>query len=121
MQAVRNITVPSKDLNEKCVLALARESIAVPVVFVSFGLDDVKSRLEVSEVAFGKDERGQRLLTYRVGVYNAKLWYDPKTLAPLKRELSREGVASITETYTCELDADLPDEQFRIVPDAKDD
>jgi hypothetical protein len=120
-QSLKNMPIPPKDLNAKLALSLARESLAVPTSIFATALDDLQKRLDVSEFSKAVDASGQSVLRYRVGVYEASLVYDPRTLVPLKRVLTCKGVGTFTEIYDeCSLDVPLPDEQFRILPDAED-
>jgi hypothetical protein len=57
------------------------------------------------------------------GKFEVELWYDTKTLYPTKRifkthAIGFEGVT--VETYAkCVLDADIPDEKFKIPEEKK--
>ena len=80
-------------------------------------LEDVKAvELTVSDDPVGERAAKRLLYTLNVGGKKAavKLWIDPATLAPLRRELAGEKEPRITETYlTWQPEADIPDDLFK--------
>ena len=115
MQTVKNVAVHPKDLNQKFSLALARDSIAVASTILVLGLDQLERHLEVTDVAFGTDDEGRRILTYRMKGLDVKLWYDPQKHLPLKRVSHSPDAGTFTETYEgWEVNPDLPEELFRL-------
>jgi outer membrane lipoprotein-sorting protein len=91
--------------------------------------EDVKKTLELKDLKPGDDDKEAKTLTYTVRLaarpggptpsLDCKLWYDPKTLALLKRTIAiRQGETvegTLTETYTdYVLNGDIPDDKFRI-------
>jgi hypothetical protein len=81
-----------------------------------------KSFLWKGEVAtgfrFDKDDGDAKTLTYRLqGGQTVKLWYNPKTLALLKRRIEDKGHDSFLETYTeCAIDDPTPEGEFTFPP-----
>jgi hypothetical protein len=66
MQTVQNLAVQPKDLNRKFSLILARDCIALAPTILALDLGQLERVLEVTDIAFGTDEEGRRILTYRV-------------------------------------------------------
>jgi hypothetical protein len=115
LKNVQTLAVRPDDLNEKVVLSLARDSVAVASTMLLLDLDKLRSHLEVTDVAFQTDETGRKILAYRVKGFDVKLWYDPVRLLPIKRVLSRDEAGTFTETYEgWELGGELADDLFRL-------
>jgi len=115
MKTVQNIAVHPKDLNRKISLILARDCVALAPTILPLDLGQLERLLEATDVAFGTDEEGRRILTYRVKGFDVKLWVDPEKHLPLKRELRNKDAGTFTETYEgWELNPDLAEELFRL-------
>jgi len=115
VKSVQNVAVHPKDLNEKFVLSLARDSIAVASTMLHLDLAQLQGHLEVSELASRTDETGGRFLSYKVKGFDAKLWFDPVRMLPLKRVLTHPEMGTFTETYEgWELNPDLSEDLFRL-------
>ena len=113
-QSMKDVPIRPKDLNAKLAVALARESIAVPVSVLSMDLGDLQSRLKVTGFSKGGDAE-HPTLSYRVGEIDAKLWYDSKTFVPRRRLLTSGPVGAIGEAYeNWRLNVDLPDGEFKL-------
>jgi type II secretion system protein G len=86
----------------------------------------VKKSLHLSNFAATEDQEGQKILTYRIMFDeecrgDVRLWYDPKSCKPLRREIRHrfwppEGSAErVTETHEdFTLDADIPEEKLKL-------
>ncbi len=106
-----------------------------PTVFLAFQMLDIGEQgkifetfvksLEVSEFKFEKDQADAKVLTYcvkcaepyaieRIEKVSVELWYDPKTLHPLKRVVKTKGEAVIETYRDWEFNGDVPDEKFKL-------
>lgn len=109
------LAVRPDDLNEKIVLALARDTVAVASTLLRLDLDKLRGHLEATDVVFRTDDEGRKILAYRMKGFDVKLWYDPIRFLPLRRVLTREEAGTFTETYEgWELGAELADDLFRL-------
>jgi outer membrane lipoprotein-sorting protein len=106
-----------------------------PTVFLAFQMLDIGEQgkvfeafvksLEVSGVKFEKDQGDAKVLSYRVTcsepyslerleTVSVELWYEPKTLHPLKR-LVKTKSETVIETYRdWVFNGDVPDEKFKL-------
>ena len=86
---------------------------------------DWGDKFNVSEIDLGQSDKGQKTLTYRLWYgeeAHVKLWYDPTTFRLFKRtiEMGNDPKVLMTETFRdFTLDADLPDESFKITDEKK--
>ena len=107
-------------LQRRFVLSLARESVAVPGNLFALTDEDHESMLALSDVQAAADDGGLKTLTYKVGYFNARLWYDPKTSLPVKRVRESKVLGSVTEVYEeITLNPDIPDEEFKLPEEKK--
>jgi|SRR5579862_536817 len=83
--------------------------------------------VEVTKLAHGAEDGTVRTLTCRMIVAkkdfaDIRLWYDPKTWKPIKRTttLLPPGHSTLIETYDeFTIDADIPDEKFKLPEEKK--
>jgi len=114
--------VPDR-LQQFCTLSLTRQPIGFSSIPADpFSHEDI--RFPVTGFQFGADEKGLRSLTYTLEkATRVTLWYDPKTLLPVKkvRTLSDSAVSGSTvEIYEeVTLDPSIPDDAFKM-PEAKE-
>jgi outer membrane lipoprotein-sorting protein len=55
-----------------------------------------------------------------VAIFHVTLWYDPRTLLPTRRVTKSDHGDVVTETYSeMTVDAELPDELFRMPEEKK--
>jgi outer membrane lipoprotein-sorting protein len=77
-----------------------------------------KLRFPAHEFEHGGEDRGAKVLKYKLGDVAATLRYDPKSLRVFSRRLTHKDFGDVTETYDeFSLDADVSDDQFSVFPD----
>jgi len=124
------------EIDKKLVAAWARAGLVYWWLATDgFMVRDPRRDFRLSDFKFGPPEGGHSCILYRIRddevrpreeigtVLEVKLWYDPKTLTPVKRVWEGKAPQEVewiwTETYDeVVLDAPLPDETFRL-PEVK--
>ena len=102
------------DLRERFILALARTSVATPGNLMAIPLEDQRKASTVSDFSSGPEEHGFPTMTYRVGPFEAKLLYDPKSHLPVQRTLKNPELGTFVENYRCEPEVPIDDEVFAL-------
>ncbi len=125
-----------KNLREAFLVALARGGVCQAKELSNFlilyrqdGSPDYRELFSLSNFKAGEDDEGRKTLTYRLTVkvykkqqdYDVKLWYDPKTYRPVKRELNYRDESrrlTIVDSFSeFVLNADIADEKFKVPAD----
>jgi hypothetical protein len=88
---------------------------------------NLRRDMELCEFKKGEDDKDEQTILYMIRdedeavTYETRLWFDPKTNLPRKQALSFKldhDQVRITETYEqLTLDADIPDEKFKLPSD----
>jgi outer membrane lipoprotein-sorting protein len=119
-----NVVLKTPDqLNRTFSLALVSEGAIVPLLEMigmaySTAPKDRTLRLPAQDFEHGGEDRGAKVLKYKLGDVVATLRYDPKSLRVFSRRLTHKDFGDVTETYDeFSLDADVSDDQFSVFPD----
>ena len=86
---------------------------------------DVKTEHPVSDFKYEADEGTEKCISYRLKAFDrndffdARVYYDPKTLRILKRAFSYDRTKRIEVFEEFTLDADIPDEKFKLPEEKK--
>jgi hypothetical protein len=109
------------DLKARATTILARLSPTYVMQVIEPSLAEIREeRYPVRNVKAGPDEGSAATLSYDVAIFHVTLWYDPRTLLPTRRVTKSDHGDVVTETYSeMTVDAELPDELFRMPEEKK--